>query len=195
MNEHPILFSGPMVRAILEGQKTQTRRLIRMEHTKACVWKWPEDSTIPYAWIECGNEMSGHDYRKPCPCICERRPYGNSGDLLWVRETWCETDEGIAYRADQWMDCPSDNEQWRPSIFMPREYSRLTLHITEVRIQRIQEMSAIDIMCEGAPVDALGYDGAIHQWFRETWNSINGKRAPWESDPWVWAISFERVKS
>lgn len=205
MKEHSILFSGPMVRAILEGRKTQTRRVIAMKHHRDCVWRafdeWPTKEP-PYAWIECGNEMSGYDRRTPCPCICEKCPYGKPDDFLWVRESWAvrlDMDDvkirdlshssGIFYWADgpgrcSRTGCNGAAGKKRPSIHMPRWASRLTLRITEVRVQRVRQISDDDISDEGM-------DEASD--FATTWDSINAKRGyPWESNPWVWAISFER---
>lgn len=200
MKERPILFSGPMVRAILEGRKSQTRRVIKPQPRLA---PDQDESLVNAAW------QSGF---VDVPC-----PYGEHGDLLWVRETWTAHDRWIRqrkigavnYRAT---DTIGPHLKWRPSIFMPRWASRLTLRITEVRVQRLQECSYEDAIAEGA-ADYTSFlsereTGARAEsaedcarrlrWpqraYTEIWDSINGKRAPWDSNPWVWAITFERVE-
>ena len=191
VKEHPILFSGPMVRAILEGRKTQTRRVVKGlldgEEPGPCNWS-------KTGW---GNWHNGGCSCRPIPF-----PYGWPGDLLWVRETFRET--GSAQQVDGKLRGPLDPEQivyyaddkaalydgpWRPSIYMPRWASRLTLRITDVRVQRVQEMTLGDAKAEGLPNDE-----PIGQWFPMLWDSINAKRGySWDVNPWVWAISFERV--
>lgn len=150
---------------------------------------------------------------KPVKC-----PYGAPGDRLWVRETWADanSDDGpvICYRADldrhychkdawpieyerypgcsfsNWAgDLESGTEgHWRPSIFMPRWASRITLEITDVRVQRVQEIGQGDACEEGRP---LGVEPI--EWYAALWNKINGKKAPWASNPWVWVIGFKRI--
>jgi hypothetical protein len=175
VKERPILFSGPMVRAILEGRKTQTRRVIK-----------PQPEIGGAYWRTPGGAI-GRDVK---PKYC---PYGRPGDLLWVRETWAinigaEPGESIyAYRADR--ERPGD---WKPSIHMPRKASRLLLRITDVRVQRVQEISDAEAIAEGCvPV----WDAGVtpRDAFAELWDDINAPRDHgWESNPWVWAISFER---
>ena len=204
MPEHPILFSASMVRAILAGQKTMTRRVV--------AWpSWIEDHDAGAYWLN----------RHPCAALHKdgravRRfccPYGSPGDLLWVREThWIsnsgERDENghplTAYRADSEM--PSwmwGGERWRPSIHMPRWASRLTLRVTDVRVERVQDITEDDIRAEGLDGShqmtdghgiGMGYfDGRA--WFRETWDVINAKRGHgWDANPWVWVVSFERAE-
>lgn len=178
MKERPILFSAPMVRALLAGTKTQTRRLVAEPHRSS--------------------------------------RYGQLGDRLWVRETWGAADrfyEGhdldeprvVAYRADrsaiQWDAEPPrkipacdlntwnwDSIKWKPSIFMPRWASRITLEITEMRTQRLQDISADDAKAEG--FDGSVFD-AVH-WYSMLWDQINGPGS-WKSNPWAWAISFRRA--
>lgn len=180
MREHPILFSGPMVRAILENRKTQTRRVLR------------EDNTWLY--------VQGNYY------IAECCPYGQVGDRLWVRETWRPTSEKavrIEYRADgeiRDFDQRSDFEfyacgqRWRPSIFMPRWASRITLEIVAVRPERLQEINVEDARAEGCSRIQCDCGDCIDSTeigeFQNLWDSIHGKRYPWASNPWVWRIEF-----
>jgi hypothetical protein len=179
VKERPILFSGPMVRAILDGQKTQTRRIVK-----------------PQPSIE-GQE----------PHLV-RCPYGVPGDRLWVRETWGEggmTKPGdpASYAAD-WPDAGAIRK-WRPSIHMPRWASRIDLEVTAVRVERLQAITEEDARAEGAAHRiARGGDlsGALEgetpiqhvAHFRDLWDSINGERTPWASNPWVWVVSFKRVR-
>lgn len=198
MKERPILFSGPMVQAILEGRKTQTRRVVVA----------PEK----YSQI------------RECAFCC---PHGNAGDELWVRETWATQQRldhlspssllhgPIFYPADDtWVhwaghaptsSVPGKN---RPNIFLPRWASRIALEIVSVRVERIQEITAKDIIAEGAvnrphmdehlgkcPVSQ--FDGVCYPDLRSLWghgwNSINQKRGyGWEKNPWVWVIDFDR---
>ncbi len=164
MKERPIMFSGEMVRAILEGRKTQTRR----------VWKRPE---LRKADWEIGDSS----------IAC---PYGEVGDRLWVRETWCGGQHGmpVHYKAS-WTE-HEYGPAWKPSIHMPRKYSRITLEITGVRVERVQDMSVEDAINEGiglSSVDPLGSFGQL-------WDSINAKCGyGWGVNPWVWVVEFKRV--
>jgi hypothetical protein len=244
MTDRPILFSAEMVRAILDGRKTQTRRAIKPVPTfhggGAChdADALQQDYVEPY-WV----------FPKTCK-------YGKEGDTLWVRETWgavwpadepvplrqCE----IEYRADLPPGCtdrpgqwPADEgngpevPKWRPSIHMPRWASRITLRITDIRVERLQDISEDDARAEGSEARPFpgpwwqGYrdlgDGQLfHQqaigetapdwmiepkkmpqtpWldrsardgFRSIWMGLHGPDA-WDPNPWVWVISFERVK-
>jgi hypothetical protein len=208
MMEHPISFSTPMVKAILEKKKTQTRRKIN-EKISGCV-----------PTVVGRNEQGNLDNSVPRPCpdwcieaLLKRCPYGHVGDKLWVREKLQKhlTGTPIRYFAD---GCPvmykgesADVINWTyrydvlPSILMPRWASRLTLEITDIRVQRLQEISEEDILAEGTPCHHISqhlphgellvedkYD------YRKLWDSINGKTHPWESNPWVWAISFKLLE-
>jgi hypothetical protein len=179
MKERPILFSGPMVRAILDGSKTQTRR----------TFKGTTEHKGPYnpAYMEAHQQASGWG------SIC---PYGIPGDRLWVRETFAQDvagcPGGISYRADHFDpkgDGPAHPMKWRPSIFMPRISSRILLEITDVRVQRLQEISDEDARAEG-------YDRSHafpREWFALLWERINGTGS-WDANPWVWAITFRRLE-
>lgn len=176
MNERPIIFSDAMVRAILAGSKTQTRRAVRIGRGVSILGD--------------GNLAQRDDHR--CP-------YGEPGDRLWVRETWAkpgEVGDEIEYRADN----PDPlGARWRPSIYMPKGLSRIKLELTGVRVQRLQAISEEDARAEGAPALAEGVDDAAAFGLRHTvgfarlWDSINLDRAPWAANPWVWALTFKRV--
>lgn len=152
--EHPILFSGPMVKALLEDRKTQTRRPIKPRDAHQC-------------------------------------PYGSVGGILWVREAYTEDDAGFIYRADN--ECIGNSVRWRPSIFMPRRASRITLTITDIKIQRLQDITEPQAMAEG--VTLLCSSESCRDAFRRTWDWLHKPYglAGWDSNPLVWAIGFKRI--
>jgi len=192
--ERPILFSGPMIRAILADTKTQTRRVVK---PAPCLTRGMQ--THEFA-------VGGHDYR--CP-------YGVPGDRLWVRETFADGVEGcpggISYRAnhcDPKGDGPAHPMKWRPSIFMPRAASRILLEVTDVRVERLQEISEGDAKAEGITELSLQGDEPGAWWtaaphrsmhsrtprgaFLRLWRSIHGDGS-WDANPWVWVVSFRRI--
>ena len=196
--ERPILFSGAMVRAILAGQKTQTRRMVKPQPrpTKRGWWEWgyalgKTQAASPRRSVWHAETWQREAGTAPLEDFC---PYGQPGGRLWVRETWGKLDMGSAcYRADDEAAVPADG-RWRPSIHMPRWASRLTLEVTEVRVQRLQEISEEDALAEGIPPRTDDHVLAVPR-FRTLWESINGERpgCSWESNPWVWCVSFRRV--
>ncbi|MEX6663738.1 hypothetical protein [Pseudomonas sp. W2-17] len=192
IKERPILFSAPMVRAILEGRKTVTRREVKKQAALNCLAAGFEPAFLALA----GNAD-----------LC---PYGQPGNRLWVRETWAQPahlDPGpTVYRAT-YPDCikgqgwenlpPSDAIHWKPSIHMFRRDSRILLEITDVRVERLQDITNAESIAEGAePVtlaEARSLDLLTYQaGFARLWNSINGPGA-WAADPWVWVVEFKRV--
>lgn len=176
MTERPILFSGAMVRAILDGRKTQTRRLINPQPTMIV----DGVARIPSA----RRKVSGYDI----PANQDARsPYGQPGDRLWVRETVCLAGSVPFYRADGETFA---KVRWSPAIHMPRTASRLTLEVLEVRVQRLQEIGEEDAVAEGVEMVPFG---SMRGEFHALWDSINAKRAPWASNPWVWALTFSKV--
>lgn len=205
MTERPILFSGPMIRAILDGTKTQTRRVVT-----AKVWDQDEDGkrrqyvTTPGVWGD-GREMTAAEVTERFRC-----PYGQPGDRLWVRETCLmqSVAEGpvldIMYADHEDYDIcyPSKGDAFdlgwrvRPSIFMPRWASRITLELTDVRVERVQEISEEDALAEGC-FDEKEHDGSLpSEVFRDLWDSINAKRGyGWEVNPWCWVLTFRRVET
>jgi len=174
MKEKPILFSAPMVRAILEGRKTMTRRVVKTQ---------PDNSNrIPWRAKKC--VVNIRDER-----ISELCPYGQSGDRLWVREAWGLTSEGtVCFRADEPMSIVS---RWRPSIHMFRWASRIELEITGVRVERLQDISASDIEREGAITANTEINQVLPIWIK-LWESINGPGS-WDKNPWVWVVEFKRI--
>ena len=216
MKERPILFSAPMVRAILEGKKTQTRR----------VWKQPTSLCMKDDCLY----ATEHDARQSFNPIARDEivcPYGQRGDRLWVREAFhiCPHHEDYFYRADDEnlpLKCKA-HTKWKPSIHMPRRASRITLEITGIRVERLQDISEEDAVAEGVPEDmtyvpiqigheateALKDGGHTHflermvnppitqdwrQGFFRLWESINGKKSL-DANPWVWVVEFKKVEA
>ncbi len=207
LTARPILFGAPMVRALLAGTKTQTRRTVKLPHEnplgkwEVLPWGGPnggrtrEGQTVPFQNV-IGHSRTG----ELIGC-----PYGQPGDRLWVRETWAQPDRRSAgfplwvYLAD-YQERPGHN--WRPSIHMPRAASRITLEITGVRVERLQDISEADAMAEGCTKNHNGYFwGGPHavsglkqmatavSAYRDLWESINGPGS-WDANPWVWVVEF-----
>lgn len=216
MTDRPILFSAEMVRAILDGRKTQTRRVIKPQ-------PWV-DNMGNACWKDRNFGQSANHVphikalASPIPCSDTKRvlcPYGSPGDLLWVRETWRvhkSYDElnaarvyqamggDVAYCVDYFATNRSEDfwGRGRPSIHMPRWASRITLRITDVRVERLQDISEDDARAEGCkPVGWIDETdvgmSSYREGFSRLWNHINGPGA-WDANPWVWALSFEMVK-
>lgn len=186
MKEHPILFSGPMVRAILEGRKTQTRRVINPQ-PKVVHDFYPDGTLETERLFRNGGRI--------------RCPYGVLGDRLWVRETWGKDPYAhlsghipILYKVGPPSVDPDYPVPWKPSIHMPRWASRITLEVVEVRAQRLQDITEEDAVAEGVNCAVGGFitTNPVNA-FHGLWDYINGKRAPWDSNPWVWAVTFRRV--
>lgn len=238
MRERPILFGGPMVRAILDGRKTQTRRIVR---GAGGAWT-PHVEPGGILW-----RSGEHEHRMSLRC-----PYGAPGDRLWVRETWANVhpllaagrasgpstagipgppgvDYRVVYRADGELaplyyskDYPyrslagADQDlarrelSWESPVCMPRKSSRLTLEVVSVRVERLQDISEEDARAEGvAPFferfPGMGQDQTITTGERAAaaphrasfaclWDEINGDRALWKSNPWVWVVEFKRAE-
>ncbi|SOD42428.1 hypothetical protein [Nitrosovibrio sp. Nv4] len=205
MKERPILFSAPMVRALLEGRKTQTRRIVK---GAALEWLAPGMFTC-----ECVASPENH--------LC---PHGRPGDRLWVKETWQvfrpgsetpilgrmkEQPGGIVCmsyaasedeRVAEYPHAKRFNGPWRPSIFMPRWASRILLEITDIRVERLQDISEEDAIAEGVQITdewtgcAEDLNGSHVQAYRHLWESINGAGS-WDANPWVWVVEFKRIES
>lgn len=194
MKERPILFSAPMVRAILEGHKMQTRRVVKPQPLR--VSREKDDGRVYFA--EPG--MRGVLAALPENCCA----HGAPGDRLWVRETWGKMGDcpscrsrGIAYRAtqpDACGPCPRCDAafRWRPSIFMPRSASRITLEVTAVRVEHLQDISRGDAMEEGCPFPNMARGDNPRRWYANLWDSINGPGS-WQANPFVWVIEFKRL--
>ncbi len=208
VKERPILFSCEMVRQILAGNKTQTRRVIKCtgQARKEC-------AGAPYLAKPQSDKLI---YREGCAwdsipwrtLPISKCPYGGPSDRLWVRETFCcddneypngnkeEMKNWMIYRASPPNPYTADNWKgyWLPSIHMPRWASRITLEITNVRVERVQDISLKDCMAEGTG-EPLGRGIEIITPFQTLWNSINEKRGyAWDKNPWVWVVEFKVVK-
>lgn len=212
VKERPIIFSTPMVKAILENRKTQTRRIIKPQPKENTIRMYAEE-TIDFSaktdrWYAEYLD-NGRQWTDSGTTTC---PYGTIGDALWVRETFYEcvnNNDRIHYAANRQPIQNTETRTYRkrPSIFMPRSASRITLEITDIRVQRLQEITEEDARAEGiAPLDEHKTNIlTANEWskeriaslyinqFKSLWDSINAKRAPWASNPWVWALTFKRV--
>lgn len=200
VKERPILFSAPMVRAILEGRKTVTRRPVKGLKTDNPVTTAADDSPMTCCW----------DYGGPVI----RCPYGEPGNRLWVRETWyCDhfevqkgpylqpadmhdldqSREGgeLVYAADGLAPYEQEQPTWKPSIHMPRWACRILLEITDVRVERLQDISREQCIAEGPDFPVADHLArAWHVQFERLWNSTGGD---WDANPWVWVVEFKRV--
>lgn len=192
MKERPILFSTPMVQAILAGRKTQTRRVVKPQPD--------EDGLAKFIPSQRWEDTGGKAY------TC---PYGKVGDVLWVRETWKEAPEQAtwkkySYKAD-YNSHLAQLGKWKPSIFMPKDASRIWLKITNVSVERLQDITNKDAMSEGiesidhgvhwrnyVPSEISCFIHPMHS-FESLWTSINGEDS-WNANPWVWVIEFERIE-
>jgi hypothetical protein len=188
VKERPILFSAPMVRAILAGQKTQTRRVVKAR-------KDPD-----FGCQMSPGEIAGDEHQER---LC---PYGQPGDRLWVRETWAygthalsasrDEDGPFVYAADAILFGAQGRlcDRWRPSIHMPRWASRITLEVTGVRVERLQDISVADAIAEGVVECNQNLRGLepCMEWryaYEDLWGQINGQGS-WDANPWVWVVSF-----
>jgi len=222
MKERPIIFTGESVRAILEGRKTQTRRVMTLQ---------PDSDGHVEVANDCAylfGERGGQCTRIPC--------LYRIGDRLWVKEAFAvnavyhvpygigrdQKQDQVQWRADkpqakryeEWVagrDMWMPNATWRTPLFMPRWASRITLEVTEVRVEQLQNISNSDAVAEGVQrIDRSPYrlDGyGLPGWSKEDccfyprdayaklWNHINGNTYPWDSNPWCWCVSFVLVKS
>lgn len=204
ISEKPILFSTPLVRAILANKKHETRRLPKFQ---------PDSEPIEIGWFEHkGREVFGaygENWQMKCP-------YGSPDSRLWVRETHSHDHAAfyphfpIVYRADNLIDesqiiggkifSPEQNKhypfKWRPSIFMRRKDSRINLTITDIGFERLQEITEDEAIDEGFESRNLGDDLVeARPQFIDIWDKLNAKRGyPWESNSWVWVVRFERDK-
>ena len=199
MTERGMIFNAEMVRAILDGRKTQTRRPIKWKQTRFTEIGEREDGS-KWPWSEDAEHAC--DFWHPCP-------FGAVGDRIWVRETWArynidQNSHDIAYRATTPEDWPEDG-RWRPSIHMPRWASRILLEITDVRVERLNAISEEDARAEGIidggclncgepePCGCANPEPDATDAFAYLWQSIYGQEN-WNANPWVWVISFERIE-
>jgi hypothetical protein len=193
----PIIFSTPMVQAILAGRKTQTRRVVKEDRRGE--------------WAAVNDVRNNSEYGASVPCYLHREtavddisrnimyPKYDVGDILWVRETWSPVQvlpKRYLYKADAENGGEGDGLpiRWRPSIHMPREAARLFLRVTDVRVERVQDISPEDCESEGY-FEAEPVEPRPRSWFSAVWDACSAKRGyGWDSNPWVWVIEFKRVE-
>lgn len=205
MREHPLLMKGPLVRATLEGRKTQTRRPINPQPSDDIENVKYDD--VADLWL--GNTKEDNDLGF-CSSWTARCPLGRTGDRLWVRETWAwPGEEEFIYRADQWAedmvakwktDPNYPQVKWSPSIHMPRRVCRLVLPLVSVRVERVQDITEEGAKAEGIrrtengwTDGATGYDvTSARAAFQELWTSIYGQES-WDANPWVWVAEWKEV--
>jgi hypothetical protein len=218
--EHPILFSTAMVKAILDGKKSMTRRIVKPQPPEGA-WRIfdsldcyeGEGWAFQYSVEIVPGLIHNPIFKLPHNGNC---PYGKVGDILWVRETWLRLFGTYHYKADQRETdelCRKDfGIKWKPSIHMPRKACRIRLKITDIRIERLQDISEEDARAEGitsywaephrdvAPFigvsKELGEDlcPTRYEAFQQLWNHINKDRGHgWDQNDWVWVVSFERA--
>ena len=198
MSEKPIIFSTPMVEAILEGRKTMTRRVI-VPQPKAL--STSEQLIIEYGILKriWRGVMSLWETK------IERKSKYNIGDILWVRETTaivpCGDERGIhdrvIYKAGRLPNdfSKDDGDKWIPSIHMKRIYARIFLEIVSVRVERIQKITEADAIKEGLPESMTGASNYTVGCFRHLWDGLNGERGySWGNNPYVYVIEFRRIK-
>ncbi len=194
IKERPIIFSSDSVRAILENRKTQTINVIKPQPLPYWI-----PATVLANGVAIFDEQHGLDvHRLKCP-------YGQLGDRLWVRETFCDLGDGsmpgrVLYKASfDDLDAEMMRQSgvgmpiWKSPVCMPRWASRITLEIINIRVERLQDISIDDIYAEGCPAISSDADGSeLYEWYSDFWDSINAKRGySWESNPFVWVIEFK----
>ena len=207
----PIVFSTPMVKAILEGRKTQTRRIPRNYDE---IFTWHEDA----ASVGLPTGPNGSEIQSMQEIFQNHPPY-DKGDILWVREAWINAHivdenvpygefsrDGFEYKATY--HSPS-RFRWKSPIYMPRAAARIFLEVVSVRVERVQDISVDDCIAEGMDCDndINNPDPATHEsiknWnlanaqslYKELWNKINAKHGySWNSNPWVWVYEFKRIQ-
>lgn len=224
--ERPILFSTPMVQAILNGNKMQTRRVVKPQPPTDCN---DEEPCIEFDYSN-DNPRWYANWEMPLnpPKASESHtvycPYGKPGDVLWVRETWfstrfdcnelleCGVTSHIRYKADRNYNPRKDcvGRSWKPSIHMPKAAARIWLEITDVRVERLLDISEQDAISEGIDTETYKNAAAPRNFFDYTdplgsplssafmsfislWDSINGEFAA-DENPWVWVVEFKRIE-
>lgn len=214
MKQHPILFSTPMVQAILQGNKTQTRRTRKLEeiNERASDWVTPFGNLHGDKWVFTAEHGEAKQVRVTCP-------YGQVGDILWVREKFeTDTDGTVKFFANN-IEVEHNSAyriltKWKPSIHMPKAACRIWLQITDIRVERLQNISEQDAIAEGVerwveerlrskPThykvyyydddDDSTYSSSAITSYETLWQKINGKDS-WNLNPWVWVIEFQKVE-
>ena len=192
----PILFNTEMVRAILDGRKDATRRIVKGFIPDDAVWGYT--AFTPKGYISCRGTFADGYGEKFFKLPCE------SGDILYVRETWKKAPNGYYYYEDWQRNDIADVTKWKPSIHMPKEAARIWLKVTGVRMERLQEITEVGIQKEGVEVDPkecagkFDFISELFLLFQRLWNSTIKKsdidRYGWDANPWGWVIEFERCE-
>jgi hypothetical protein len=224
MNTKPMIFTAENIRGIRNGCKTMTRRLVTAQNSLLDGWPMVMAIWRQLDWkqarIDRGPSPAGNPgpyFHVPCPphgTVHRIYPKYHADDLIWTRETWRELgslqredgkiptnlrpDEIIYYADDP---CALENGPWRPSIFLPKNLSRNTMRINQVRGEWLQEIEERDVRAEGCELrefwmfgsDQIGRDKTARMVFESLWDRVNGKRAPWADNPPVWVISWDRL--
>lgn len=209
MKERPILFSAPMVRAILAGTKTQTRRIVKAQPNPDISPTFQGLKFVDGFWRAHFNNLEITIPRFPSGIYVGQFncPYGKPGDRLWVKETWRTVAEanGIPPRdltnVESFTHYEADGPdrtmgKLRPSIFMPRWASRITLEVAGIRVERLQDISEADARAEGTLSTRMpnGINWSVAQvGYKHLWESINGPGS-WDANPWVWVVEFSRMQ-
>ncbi len=190
----PILFNTDMVRAILDGRKSCTRRICKdaNEYTVPDMEFYNADrrTYAVHNFVDKEHTEQLSTAERTCP-IC-------TGDILYVRETWKEAPKGYYYYEDWQKDDIADVTKWNPSIHMPKEAARIWLKVTDVRVERLQEITEVQAQAEGCNSGLLTGACTARGQFEDLWNSTIKKsdidRYGWDANPWVWVIEFERCE-
>lgn len=207
----PIIFSTPMVKAILAGRKSQTRRILKTTRENDAFYGYSNDPDVSWPADYGFGVLMGRKYYDNEAIKC---PYGKVGDILYVRETWCwdykdypeRTEKYYFYKADTPENYLASGERWYPSIHMPRAAARIFMKITDISVERLQDITEEDAKAEGVDVLKQGpvvtyrnylnlttvYANPVDS-FRTLWTKINGLES-WNENPWIWKISFQRIE-
>ncbi len=211
----PILFSTPMVQAIMNGTKTQTRRIIKPQPDFDSAWKNLGAPTEEIPNMDFNNGLLGVSYGKGVGhCVPNVKIRYTKNDILWVRETFYDGADSIPYifkagypdnLPEHIENIPGEDElKWKPSIFMPKNACRIFLEITNIRVERLQDISEDDATAEGVMIDPEGlecWDYLNKRWhwhtpicsFETLWHAINGAKS-WDENPWLWVVEFEKCE-
>ena len=216
MKETGLMFKAPLVRAILSGQKTQTRRVVKWRDLQKGLnlgFSGLRAAKTANGWVLESDSRSSSEWRcKPTLC-----PMGQPGDRIYVRETFVQgyEEDPLTGRLKQWDEEGNDipmttwyratnggitwsddgeseaNVPWKPAIHMPKSLARIWLEVTGVRVERLQSISRGDAMAEGCPFPNMADGADPRKWFAEVWESTGGD---WAANPWVWVIDFKRIE-
>lgn len=210
MKERGMIFNGEMVRALLDGRKTQTRRIMKVqpEPSKSRPGDFWFSSKKLESMVHVSDLVPGNSPIADCHLFFQEHccPFGAVGDRIWVRETFGDCGDRLVYRADTDDGAKCKVKRWTPSIHMPRWASRILLEITDVRVERLSSISEEDAQVEGVPpagdllpdypdtyLTPAGDFATAKVAFQRLWESIYGDDS-WQANPFVWVITFRRIE-